>query len=430
MGRDQRVQDNWALLAAQAIAEANNVPLVVVFTLVPMYLEAGWRQYSFMLEGLKEVEQELFRLNIPFLLPTGEPSELIAGLVKELGIGAVVTDFLPLSTTRGWKGAVASAIDVPMYEVDAHNVVPAWLASPKSEVGAYTLRPKLRKLWPEFLEDFPKLNPQQTAWDTSFKPVDWQQAYASLEINRTIPPIGWARGGASQAQAMAESFISKRLDGYSTQRNLPGVEALSELSPYYHYGHIAPQRVALMVQASAAPETDKEAYLEELLVRRELSDNFCLYVENYQSLDAAPNWAKANLEKHASDPREYTYTFEQFEQALTHDTLWNAAQTEMLRHGKMHGYMRMYWAKKILEWSETPAQAYTTAMTLNDRYFVDGRDPNGYANVLWAVAGLHDRPWFERPVYGQVRYMNRNGAERKFDVQGYIDYAMALPVNG
>ena len=427
MGREQRVQDNWALLAAQAIAEANAVPLVVAFTLTPTYLETGWRQYAFMFEGLREVETELNTLGIPFVLLTGEPGDVLPSLAKELKIGAIVTDFLPLHIIRQWKEDVAKAVAIPMYEVDAHNVVPAWIASPKAEYGAYTFRPKVRKLWPEFLEDFPVVNPQTTLWEKTFDPVNWQKCEAFVKASRSITAVTWAIGGTSNGLSMLEGFMNDRLDGYSTKRNLPGVEALSELSPYYHYGQVAPQRVALTVQASNAPEADKEAYLEELLVRRELSDNFCFYTKEYQRYEAAPEWAKKSLEKHVEDPREFTYSIEEFEKASTHDTLWNAAQNEMLKKGKMHGYMRMYWAKKILEWSATPQEAYQTAITLNNRYFLDGCDPSSYVGVLWAIAGLHDRPWFERPIFGQVRYMNRNGSERKFNVDRYIEYVQALP---
>lgn len=201
---------------------------------------------------------------------------------------------------------------------------------------------------------------------------------------------------------------------------------MSELSPYLHYGHLAPQRLALEVSRSGAPEADKEAYLEELLIRRELSDNFCLYNDQYDSLEGAPGWAQISLANHMHDRRDPTYSPEQLEAAQTHDELWNAAQLEMLKRGKMHGYMRMYWAKKILEWTPTPSEAVRIAIYLNDKYFLDGRDPNGYAGVLWAVAGLHDRPWFEREIFGQVRYMNYNGAKRKFDIGNYVAYVESL----
>lgn len=427
MNREQRVQDNWALLAAQAIAEANAVSLIVAFTLTSTYLEAGWRQYSFMLEGLREVETELNALQIPFVLLTGEPSDVIQELVTSQKIGVIVTDFLPLDIVKQWKERVAETVSIPVFEVDAHNVIPTWIASPKAEVGAYTFRPKARKLWPEFLEDFPIVNPQSTLWEESFDPINWKEAEAFVQVSRSIKPVTWISGGTAFGLSMLKSFINEHLDGYSAKRNIPGIQALSELSPYYHYGQIAPQRVALSVQASKAPEADKEAYLEELLVRRELSDNFCFYAEKYQMFEAAPEWAKKSLEKHSGDPREFIYSFEELEKATTHDTLWNAAQNEMLKKGKMHGYMRMYWAKKILEWSATPHEAYQTAITLNNKYFLDGCDPSSYVGVLWSVAGLHDRPWFERPIFGMIRYMNRNGSERKFDVNRYIEYVQALP---
>ncbi len=183
---------------------------------------------------------------------------------------------------------------------------------------------------------------------------------------------------------------------------------------------LAPQRVALAVQYAHAPREAKDTYLEELIIRRELSDNYCLYNPHYDTVEGFPAWAKTTLNAHRNDPREFVYSYEEFDHGETHDALWNAAQLQMVRTGKMHSYMRMYWAKKILEWSKTPEDALATAIALNDRYELDGRDPNGYVGVAWSIGGVHDRPWFNRPIFGAVRYMNANGCAKKFDVNRYI----------
>ena len=426
MGRDHRVADNWGLLAAQASAHANNVPLIVAFTLVPTYLGATRRQYGFMLRGLREVEEELSRLDIPFILPVGQPDALITDLVKTLNIGLVVTDFLPLKIISHWKKQVAEQIQVPFIEVDAHNIVPPWVASQKQEVGAYTLRPKLARLRELYLEEFPVMSRQRVPWPHEHNPVDWENAWASISVNESIKEVDWIVPGESAAQKTLHRFVATALHGYAENRNLPELHAQSDLSPYLHYGHISPHRVALEVIKADAPVLDREAFLEELVVRRELSENNCLYNKNYDRVEGAPNWAQQSLQMHADDPREFLYTLAQLECAATHDPLWNAAQTEMVRRGKMHGYMRMYWAKKILEWSHSPSEALSHAILLNDKYFLDGRDPNGYTGILWSIAGLHDRPWFERPVFGKIRYMNYNGAKRKFNIQAYVDYVNAI----
>lgn len=220
-----------------------------------------------------------------------------------------------------------------------------------------------------------------------------------------------------------KGFLNKsRLSKYSSKRNDPTVPgALSCLSPYFHFGHLSPQRAAL--EASKCKSIHKESvegFLEEMVIRRELSDNYCHYVTNYDKLDAAYDWAKETLDAHRNDKREYLYTLEELEKAKTHDKLWNAAQKEMTSLGKMHGYIRMYWAKKILEWTESPEQAIEFGIYLNDKWELDGRDPNGYVGIMWSMAGIHDQGWRERPVFGKIRYMNYQGCKRKFDIEKYV----------
>lgn len=233
--------------------------------------------------------------------------------------------------------------------------------------------------------------------------------------------VDWVTPGEDEALRVLQSFITRKLDRYETERNDPLKDCQSNLSPYLHFGQISPQRVALEVKRSSASEPAKEAFLEELVVRRELSDNYCYYTPNYDSFEAFPEWARKTLNDHRADRRSYLYSQEELETGATHDDLWNAAQRQMTIRGKMHGYMRMYWAKKILEWTASPEDALSVALHLNDRYELDGRDPNGYTGVAWSIGGVHDRPWGERKIFGKIRYMSYNGCAAKFNVKRYIE---------
>ena len=420
MQRDQRAFDNWALIFARQLALENDVPLFVVFNLVPDFLEATIRQYGFMLNGLKETEAILAENNIPFHLVEGDPTENIPNFVNEINAGVLVSDFNPLKIARIWKKDVLEKISIPYYTVDAHNVVPAWVVSQKTEFAAYTIRPKINKLLPEFLDDFPE-DISIPKHNLDFPEFDLDDVKSRLKINFEVTESDFFKPGTKAGAITLKNFIRTKLNDYNEKRNDPNESAISGLSPYYHFGQIAPQRAALEVKNSGKDDKSVDAYLEELIVRRELSDNFCLYNKNYDSFEGFHDWARATLNEHREDKREYIYTLEEFEKSNTHDPLWNAAQSEVVKTGKMHGYMRMYWAKKILEWTPSPEDALKIGIYLNDKYQLDGRDPNGYVGVAWSIGGVHDRAWTERPVYGKIRYMNYNGAKRKFDVQGYID---------
>ncbi|MGQ9800003.1 MAG: deoxyribodipyrimidine photo-lyase, partial [Ignavibacterium sp.] len=419
MSRDQRVHDNWALLFAQMKAIEKKKPLAVVFNLVPKFLEATIRQYGFMLKGLQQVESELYKFNIPFFLTRGNPENEIPLLLNKLNASILISDFDPLKIKRIWKRDVAKKINIPFFEVDAHNIVPCLFVSNKVEFGAYTIRPKIHKALPEFLDEFYELKKMKSSELQSEK-INWTEIINSLEVNRNVKEVDWIKPGEVNAQLTLKEFLANKLDRYSEDRNDPNKNALSNLSPYLHFGQISAQRVALNVKQFYKKNPSAEAFLEELIVRRELSDNFCYYNPKYDSFEGFPDWAKKTLNDHRKDKREFTYTLEELEQAKTHEELWNAAQMEMVTTGKMHGYMRMYWAKKILEWSKSPEEALSIAIYLNDKYELDGRDPNGYVGCAWSIGGVHDRAWTERPVFGKIRYMNFNGAKRKFDVQSYI----------
>ncbi|WP_448516516.1 deoxyribodipyrimidine photo-lyase [Pseudothermotoga sp.] len=419
MQRDQRFQDNWALLFAQNLALRKDVPLIVLFNVVPKFLDATYRQYHFMLNGILEVKKHLEEYNIPLLVSFGEPAQQIARILKELDASCLVCDFNPLRIVRKWKEELLEKIDIPCYEVDAHNIVPAFFISNKQEYGAYTLRLKMKKYMKEFLEDFPRLIKMKSSGIR--QDLDLNEITKKLEIDFSVQPVEWLKPGESHARQVLERFLNEKLEHYEALRNDPTVDGTSNLSPYLHFGQISAQRVALEVlKFRDKYPSSVEAFLEELIVRRELSDNFCLYNPNYDSFEAFPNWAKETLLRHEKDERRYIYSLEELENAKTHDELWNAAQRQMIKTGKMHGYMRMYWAKKILEWTENAKIALKYAIYLNDKYELDGRDPNGYAGIAWSIGGVHDRPWKERPIYGKIRYMSYEGCAKKFDVKKYV----------
>ncbi|QLA18811.1 deoxyribodipyrimidine photolyase [Desulfolutivibrio sulfoxidireducens] len=422
MSRDQRVHDNWALLQAYALSVEWRVPLRVVFCLADAFLGAGRRQYAFLVNGLREVEAGCAGLGIRFELLLGDPGKEVAAYCRKVGARAVVTDFDPLRLKMGWKSRVAEGVDADFYETDAHNVVPCRVVSDKREFGARTIRPRIWRLAAEYLEPFPELG-EHPFGEPGLRPeADFGKALLGVGANAGVAEVTDVEPGEAAGRAALRDFIEKRLPGYARGRNDPNAGMVSGLSPYFHFGHLAPQRAILEMMAARgeAGGENVDAFVEECLVRRELSDNFCLRCPEYDGFGGLPDWGRRTLSAHAGDGREYVYGREEFAAGRTHSALWNAAQAELRECGRLHGYMRMYWAKKILEWSAGPGEALVTAIWLNDRYALDGRDPNGYVGVLWSVGGLHDRPWRERPVYGQVRYMNERGCRRKFDVDAYI----------
>ena len=414
INRDRRRDDNWALLYAQQVALQRRVPLIAVFCLVPTFLDATLRQYDFMIRGLEELERDLAEINVGFRLILGNPKDVLLPFLESTSPSMLVTDFEPLRIKKQWIDDVIAGSSVPFHQVDAHNIVPCWVASPKLEFAAYTIRPKITKLLPTYLEEFPSV--ERHPFEAPHGPqIDWSAVRSSLRVNSSIGPVSWLTPGPAAGRARLDAFVSK-IELYA-DRNDPTKPGQSNLSPYFHFGQLAPQRAAL-----ATPQAGEHSasFLEELIIRRELSDNFTYYNDRYDSFDGLAAWAQQTLNDHRNDPRDYVYSLEQWEAARIHDELWNAAQNELITTGKLHGFMRMYWAKKILEWSSSPDEALAIGIYLNDAYALDGRDPNGYVGVAWSVGGVHDRAWFERPVYGKIRYMNANGCARKFDVKSYI----------
>ncbi len=408
MSRDQRVQDNWALIYAQEIALSKKEPLVVVFCVVNEFLDAKQSSFDFMLSGLYLLREKLNRLNIDFMLLSGRPETEIFEFIKKIDASCIVTDFDPLKIKKQWKINLSKKINIPLIEVDAHNIVPCWVASEHQEYSAYTFRIKLNKLLPDFLESYPivRRHPFKTRYSRFVR-----------ESEKIVSKND--KAGEVQAFKRMHLFIKNKLDRYALDRNDPSLNGQSGLSVYLHFGQISAQRVALEVSVQNYSAVSKNAYLEELIIRKELADNFCFYNSNYDNFHCLPEWAYNSLSLHKKDKRDYIYNLKALESAKTHDLYWNTAQLQMMSTGKMHGYMRMYWGKKIIEWTKSPKQAFDILVYLNNKYELDGRDPNGYAGIAWCF-GMHDRPWATRRVFGSVRYMNAKGLERKFNMRQYV----------
>jgi deoxyribodipyrimidine photo-lyase len=438
MSRDQRCEDNHALLAAQEQAIAENVPLYVLFVLKHAKLRSR-EHYAFMLEGLEEVAKKLQSKNIFFVLRAGDSVECITSLIDEIKAGAIFFDFSPLKNARATIKNVASLVTVPVTVVDTHNIIPVWVISDKQEFAAHTLRRKVHKQLDAFLVT-PAALKKQPHPAKEVASMSFEEAKKHIQ---TFPATGIIinyKPGEQAARKHLDAFLENDLERYALLRNDIAKDHQSGLSPYLHFGQIASLRVVIetiafanqpplllqsfkLAQGGETPSTidGMNALLEEIIVRKELADNFCFYSATYTTIKGAAAWAQASLASHANDPRDFLYTKDEWEACATHDVVWNAAQAEMNKTGKLHGYLRMYWAKKILEWSASPEEAIKTAMYLNDKYSIDGGDPNGYVGILWSIAGLHDRPWFDRPVLGKIRYMNEAGLRRKYDVEKYIE---------
>jgi deoxyribodipyrimidine photo-lyase len=437
MSRDQRVQDNHALAAAQILAIKHEAPLYVFFNLRAVSGRSR-EHYEFMLAGLEEVSKSLAELDIPFVLREGDATKNILKFAEEVSAGAILFDMSPLLGPRKIAKQVASNFEGTVDLVDTHNVIPLWVASEKKEFAAHTMRGKVHKYFENYLKESVQVAKHKTPAKEHPESMSFAEAHAYIQ---KIPTCGItinATPGETAAHAHLQTFLTERLETYALARNDIANDQQSGLSPYLHYGHISSLRVALELikitdrrpllfeevkLASHGEEPSiydgMNALLEEMIVRKELADNFCWYADTYRGLTAGPEWAQKSLAEHAQDPREHSYTRDQWEHAKTHDQSWNAAQNQLRKTGKIHGYMRMYWAKKMLEWSESPKQGLKDCIYLNDKYSIDGGDPNGYVGILWSFVGLHDRSWFERDVFGKIRYMNEGGLMRKFDVKKY-----------
>ena len=419
MQASQRAQYNHALEYAIIKANESGLPLLVFFGITDDFPDANERHYRFMLEGLKETKAALRRRGIGMLILHRSPERGVVELAADASM--VVADRGYLRIQRAWREYAAGRLACPLIQVESDVVVPVETASPKEEYAAATIRSKINTKIDRYLVPIRagRVNRRSLDLDRgSFDIDNIEGALSRLRIDRSVGRVKGAVGGTTEAVKRLTRFIRTRLDGFDELRNDPTRDYLSGMSPYLHFGQVSPLYIALRVRK--ARSTGTAAYLEELLVRRELSMNFVFYNPDYDSFKAVPEWAKKTLAKHKRDRRPYVYTVRELENAETHDPYWNAAQEEMRLTGKMHGYMRMYWGKKILEWTRTPEHGFKTALHLNNKYELDGRDPNGFTGVAWCF-GKHDRPWGERPIFGQVRYMNDKGLRRKFDADAYVE---------
>lgn len=435
MSRDQRVNDNHALLAAAKHAKKQDKQLIVLFVLYERLKNRYYQHFEFMLEGLSELSVRLERLHIPFVLASGNPSKEIKEFCEQVESSVLYFDFSPLQGSKKIKEEIAKELDIPAYVVDTHNIVPVWEASDKEEYAARTIRRKINKKLEEFLVEIEKL-PKFAKTNLKLRTIsnllispskeDLLQKLKESNIKKIEDYNLSFKSGEQAASKRLAEFLRKDMEDYGEKRNNPEKNHLSQMSPYLHFGQIASLRIALEVNklkdsnASKKFEQSIESYLEELIVRKELSDNFCYYNKNYDSIIGAKEWARKTLRDHENDKRENIYSLEELENAETHDPAWNASQKEMMKAGKMHGYMRMYWCKKILEWSRSAEEAIDRAIYLNDKYNLDGHDPNGYVGIMWSICGIHDRGWTEREIFGKIRYMNYTGLKRKFNIEEYI----------
>jgi deoxyribodipyrimidine photo-lyase len=402
-----------------------------VFNVVTSYHEASLRAYQFMIEGLLDVYQALQKMHIGFHLTTGNPETVFKSYIDQLH--ALFVDKGYLKTPRLWRQNLLDMLpkDVRFVEVDTNVLVPVSFVSQKVEYGAYTIRPKIHKLKDEFFDlSHPPLYEgkhldNQLAFDLTH-PSSFIQ---SLPINHDIFISKYFMGGQEEAKRRLKHFLDKKITLYP-ERNEPHLQITSTLSPYIHFGHISTQRI--MLETEECLKLDKinqeayDAFFEQVIVRRELAHNFVYYQHAYDQFESMTEpWAYLTMTEHANDVKTHIYDMKELVSCQTHDVYFNAAMKEMVLTGYMHNYMRMYWAKKIIEWSKTFKEAYETTLALNNTYFLDGRDPVSYASVAWNY-GKHDRAWNERDIFGKLRYMNASGLERKFDMKAYIRYVEQL----
>jgi len=452
--RDVRTIDNWALLFAQSLAVQKEVPLRVVYALPPppeeepsegedgappspAEMPLTVRHGSFLLDGLKVVSEELSSAKVPFDVLCPPSRSMVGDSIKSYCTSpshdalAVVCDMSPLRHPRTWtEKQAAPALEkdgIPLYQVDAHNIVPVWMASPKREVGARTLRPKIHNVFGDYCTHFPEFvgNSHLDDMNAGKGSHDWDRYRQFMNLDESIGEVKGMKAGREVAMERFKAFCTSKqygLKNFDTLRNDPNYDSVcTNLSPWINFGQISFQRLALDVRALKKHSNGTAAYIEEGVVRRELSDNFVYYApDGYDNLGGAAEWARDSLELHSSDEREHLYDWKELEAGETHDDLWNAAQLQLVREGGMHGFMRMYWAKKILEWTVSPAYALATAQYFNDRYAYDGNDPNGFVGVGWSIMGIHDMGWKERPIFGKIRYMNYAGCKRKFKVDTFV----------
>ena len=424
MQQAMRAEGNAALDYAIETANALKLPVVVSFGLTGWtsepYPDANARHYVFLLQGLAEVERTLRQRGVGFTLRKGAPPDVTLAVAEEAAV--LICDRGYLNPQRDWQDKVLARVACRVVMIETDAVVPIAVASAKHEFAARTLRPKVYRAWDEYLtaapEPRPKVKADRLGFTSEIDLSDPAKAVAAMKIDHSVGAVARFAGGLAAARRNLDAFLNKGFQGYAEKRGEPSERAVSHLSPYLHFGMIGPVEIALKAREARTDHEDRASFLEELVVRRELAQNHCHYERRYATFASVPDWAKKTLAEQAGDERPYLYSRAELSESRTHDRYWNAAMTEMRETGYMHNRLRMYWGKKIVEWQPSPEEAFDTALWLNNRYFVDGRDANSFTNVGW-LFGLHDRPWGRRPVFGTVRYMSENSL-RKFDAAAYV----------
>ena len=450
MQQAQRITHNAAWQFAIELANHTKLPLVVLFVVNGNVPEANVRHYYFMMQGLYETALAVEDYGAEFIFAYGEAVPQVLRFAGEAS--AVVTDRGYLRYQRSWRNELMirlAQIGCTYCELETEPLVPVEIASDKEEYSAATLRRKLLRLLPDVqLEEKElvlqvKRNSGIKSFRDAYKLGDdgfaalWKWVQDNVQMNTMVAPIADVKGGAAEARKLLKLFVTHKLDSYDAQRSNPALDASSGLSPYLHFGQISAMEIVqqamqhhrteigpLSLYLADRKDLPKNAanlasFAEELIVRRELSFNFCHYNAQYDSFSCLPQWAKRTLLEHEEDQRKEQYSLDRMEQCATNDVYWNAAQREMMLYGRMHNYMRMYWGKCVIAWCKTPEEAYRNLLYLNNKYELDGRDPNAYAGVAWCF-GKHDRPWQPREIYGMVRYMNAAGLTRKFNMEAYL----------
>ena len=428
--RAQRALDNPALELAVACGNAVGLPVVAYFSVIPNYPNANLRHYHFLQQGLPDIAEGMVERGVGFVVRRPTDGDTLERFLEEVNAAMVVGDENVCREPERWRVALARKLRIPFFTVDADVVAPSAVFG-KSFVLLHHFRPRLHKELPTYLVPVPKISVIRE-WKKRIRSYDLglDITLGFDNLDRSVGPVDTFYGGTKAALKRLREFVETQLDYYDERRNHPESRGTSQMSPYLHYGHISPITIALAVKDAVrrgrASQEQADKYLDELIGWRELAVLFCKYNPEYDNWECAEPWARKTLLAHAGDTRPWSYSLKQLEEARTHDELWNASQRQMVRDGWMHNYMRMYWAKKILEWAPDAERAFAWAVYLNDKYELDGRDPNGYSGIAWAIVGKHDRPWFDRPVFGLVRYMSGESTGKKFDSKGYIEMYAAV----
>lgn len=422
----KRASHNYALNFAIQMANDRRLPLVVYEGLKFYYPWANDRIHTFILEGVAEKQVEFSERGIRYIFylqrNKRDPVNTVARLAREAAL--VVTDDYPCFIIPHHNQRIAQ-LKLPVYAVDANGIVPL-SAVPKEEYAAYTIRPRINRLLPDLPRAIitPRLDVQKPALsvdcpETMVSAENIPDLVAQCDIDHTVKPSDRYQGGTKAGRKRLRHFINNILPHYDKTHNDPSIDGTSRLSPYLHFGFLSIQEIVAAVERAEAPKAAKDAFLEQTIVRRELSFNLTRYNLHYDSLQSLPAWALKTMREHADDPRPELIDAEKIEAAETYDELWNAAQRELVSTGLLHNYVRMLWGKRVIEWQRNYEMAFELLVHLNNKYALDGRDPNSYAGILWCF-GKHDRPWFEREIFGTIRYMTSRSMARKFNAQRYI----------